>query len=225
MISEATLDPPGTIAVVGAGPLGIEAALYGRFLGYDIALIEAESIGHSLRSVADKPLTMLPDRCLSPLAVSAIDAQQPEATPQTLPTTVGEWIEKALEPLVESDLLSGRLRCPFRVTRIELADVEVEDAEDGNEEIPADFRLHSSTGDSLDAEAVILAVGADSSIQFDFELPAEYLFVVGDQQSGNDEQDFLLGLKKIVGIFAQLGGRADLDLYRRNPLPGVGGPT
>ena len=53
-----TLDPPGSIAVVGAGALGIEAALYGRFLGYDVTLIEAAAVGHSMtdqarRTVAD----------------------------------------------------------------------------------------------------------------------------------------------------------------------------
>jgi len=46
-----TLDPPGAIAVVGAGPLGIEAALYGRYLGYDVKLYEAKSVGSSMRDV------------------------------------------------------------------------------------------------------------------------------------------------------------------------------
>ena len=36
-----TLEPPGRLAVVGAGALGVEAALYGRFLGYDVTLIAA----------------------------------------------------------------------------------------------------------------------------------------------------------------------------------------
>ena len=52
MSTEMTLDPPGSIAVVGAGPLGIEAALYGRFLGYDVTLIEAVSVANSLRPLA-----------------------------------------------------------------------------------------------------------------------------------------------------------------------------
>ena len=40
--NDMTLDPPGTIVVVGAGALGIEAALYGRYLGYNVTLIEAQ---------------------------------------------------------------------------------------------------------------------------------------------------------------------------------------
>ncbi len=73
-----TLDPPGSIAVVGAGPLGIEAALYGRFLGYEVTLLEAVAIANSIRNQHDLPLPMLPGRCLSPLALSALRAQHGE---------------------------------------------------------------------------------------------------------------------------------------------------
>ena len=71
-----TLDPPGSIAVVGAGVLGIEAALYGRFLGYDVTIIEAVAVAHAMRDLQSLPLPMLPDRCLSPLAVAALQAQR-----------------------------------------------------------------------------------------------------------------------------------------------------
>ncbi|EMI22110.1 Pyridine nucleotide-disulfide oxidoreductase, NAD-binding region domain protein [Rhodopirellula maiorica SM1] len=47
----ATLDPPGSIAIVGAGPLGVEAALYGRFLGYNVSLIEARGRTFATRSL------------------------------------------------------------------------------------------------------------------------------------------------------------------------------
>ena len=85
MSTEMTLDPPGSIAVIGAGPLGIEAALYGRFLGYDVTLIEAVSVANSLRQQAQLPLPLPPDRSLSPLAVGALQAQFPElaSTPET----------------------------------------------------------------------------------------------------------------------------------------------
>ena len=32
------LDTPASIAVLGAGPIGLEAALYARFLGYDVQI-------------------------------------------------------------------------------------------------------------------------------------------------------------------------------------------
>ena len=34
------IDSPAAVVVVGAGPIGIETALYARFLGYDVQLID-----------------------------------------------------------------------------------------------------------------------------------------------------------------------------------------
>ena len=45
-----TLDPPGSIAIVGAGTHGIEAGLYGRFLGYDVKILERGAIGNNMRN-------------------------------------------------------------------------------------------------------------------------------------------------------------------------------
>ena len=216
---DSTLEPPGSIAVIGAGPLGIEAALYGRFLGYDVRLIEAESVGHSMSGQRDQPLPMLPDRCLSPLAVSAINAQSPDSPPLVLPTTIGDWIDNALTKITETDLLRGRLQCPRRVTAINHLPIETDD--DGNDEepLPPDFRLTIEGAEPIDAEAVVLAVGSDHSIQLGFDLPAPYFFQVGQQPTDDAEKDLLFGLKEIVGVFASLGGRETLDLYVRQLPP------
>ncbi|MEC9117285.1 MAG: FAD-dependent oxidoreductase, partial [Planctomycetota bacterium] len=32
------IDTPATIAILGAGPIGLEAALYARFLGYEVTV-------------------------------------------------------------------------------------------------------------------------------------------------------------------------------------------
>ena len=103
--SRATLDPPGTIVVIGTTPLGIEAALYGRCLGYDVVLIAGADVwsprsavteslwrigptfqddwfdqhwlgGQSIDERIDDTMPMLPDRCLSSLALAAIQTQQ-----------------------------------------------------------------------------------------------------------------------------------------------------
>ena len=271
-----TLDPPGTIAIVGAGPLGIEAALYARYLGYDVVLIEADSPASSLADCHDQPLPMLPDRCLSPLAISALEAQSVGSGPLTLPVTIGQWVNEALVPLTQSDLLRGRLRAPCRVTRIDQIPVDVEsdpaDANDDESEIPPDFRLTLScrseqtgsgqtakrekgvrpllpgTGPSgaphqrgrtpfspeqistLDVEAVILATGQAGEIERTFDLPTDYFFQIGkagddsfalqgtapggETQIPNQEQQLREGRRQIVGIFAQLSGNPQLDLYR-----------
>ena len=135
-----TLDPPGSIAVVGAGPLGIEAALYGRYLGYNVTLVEAVAIGQSMTDQLEAPLPMLPDRCLSPLAIAALRTQSgaqgygdptlgDQSDGRALPTTCGQWIRQALVPLVESDLLRGRLRMPMRVTEITEIAIDVDEEE------------------------------------------------------------------------------------------------
>ena len=42
------VESPASIAIIGAGPVGIEAALYGRFLGYDVDIYD---IGRPARAV------------------------------------------------------------------------------------------------------------------------------------------------------------------------------
>ncbi len=215
----ATLDPPGSITIIGAGPLGVEAALYGRFLGYDIRLIEAAGIGHSLRVHYELPLPVMPHECLSPLAVSALHAQDPELLPQTLPMTYRDWVEKALKGIVAGDLLEGRLRCPLRATNIITVPIELdEEDEEDDEPIPPDFRIEfthvSGQTEPLDSEAVILAIGNGAEIPLDFSLPADYFFRIGASPSGDLAEDLKQGRREIVALFAGLAGRDDLDLYR-----------
>lgn len=216
-----TLDPPGKIAVIGAGPLGIEAALYGRFLGYDVTLVEAEGVASAVTRHADASLPILPDRCLSPLAVGALQAQHHEEVGLSLPVTVAQWVQEALIPLTESDLLSGRLLVPWRVTRVITVPVEPDEEEEDDEDvgaIPPDFRLTlvNAEGESqtLDTEAVIVAIGGQQQLDLEFPLPNPYFFRIGADTSDDWEASLLAGHREIVSLYAQLGGRADLDLYR-----------
>jgi hypothetical protein len=213
-----TLDPPGSIAVVGAGVLGIEAALYGRFLGYNVTLIEAVAVGHSLPGEQETPLPMLPDRCLSPLAVSALESQQRDSTHLVLPTTYQQWINNALVPLTETDLLRDRLRMPMRATEIIPIEVQAGGEDDGGGEIPPDFRLSLVGTDGqtewVDVEAVILSVGLSCDIDLRFQPSTPYLFRIGATSTTDAEQGLRSGLREIVAIYARLSGRSDLDLFR-----------
>lgn len=213
---EMTLEPPGRIAVVGAGPLGLEAALYGRFLGYDVTIVEAFAVGHVVAALGQQDLPMLPGRSISPLAASALQAQAESIQPLTLPTNCGPWVEQVLIRLSQSDLLAGRLRMPWHVDRISTVDVQADgDADDSQAEpIPDDFRLHGGSAETLDAEAVIVARGGSAPIICEFELPIDYLFEIGQQRSGDAEDDLRRGLQEIVALYAKLAGRPDLDLYR-----------
>lgn len=239
---DATLDPPGSIAVIGAGPLGIEAALYGRYLGYDVTLFERRQIADPWRSRAAEPLPLPSSRCWSPLAAAALEAQYPERFPAQGPLTIGQWIDQGLVSLLETDLLRGRLRAPAEVTRIDLAEpvdpdqpvdpagaatAEPRAAEE--ESPPPDFRLtvrvptdHESDGGrpaetaeiTADFEAVIVAVGVGEAPAYGLAIPTDYLFRVGERAFSDAEESLREGFRQIVTIYAGLGGRADLDLYR-----------
>lgn len=214
--SDLTLDPPGSIAVVGATAQGIETALYGRFLGFTVTLIEAVGIEHALSQTDDQPLPILPDRAISNLAQSALNAQRQDEN-RTLPATITDWIQQTLIPLTETDLLRGRLLMPATVQRITHVEIE-EDGEHRDDDVPPDFRLFLETPNgpqTLDVEAVVLIRGSVSSIEFDFDLPAPYLFQIGQTAPTDDaEADLQLRMAEIVKLFAGMTGREQLDLYR-----------
>ncbi len=222
-----TLDPPGRIAVVGAGPLGIEAALYGRFLGYEVFVFEQADIGQSLKHLADAPLPMLPDRCLSPLAVPALQAQDRGLimpSDPTYPLTVRQWVENGLLRLAATDLLHDRVATNCEVTAMETVVVETNDQDDDDSyidgDVPEDFRLTIRDESGLrteDFEAVILAMGvteADTISGYQRLIDAAYLFRIGQANDGSEEERLHRGWRQIVAIYAGLGGRAGLDLYR-----------
>jgi len=257
-----TLDPPGRIAVVGAGPLGLEAALYGRFLGYDVTVFERGQIGESLRDCQDQPLPMLPSECLSPLAAGALRAQfgkESMASQPSLPLTIGQWLSDGLERLSKTDLLQGRVLTGVQVTRVTMIDptptddppaegppsllqTPAGDAEPDDDfevigEVPPDFRVTwvgNSENDaaedrsdadpltqSADFEAIIWATGvsSDSVPGLEEHLTAPYFFRIGDgadlPAADTRSADRLRsGWNQIVRLYARLGGRAGLDLYR-----------
>lgn len=219
--TELTLDPPGSIAIVGAGTHGIEAGLYGRFLGYDVTVLEKGVVGQNMLQTSIEDLTVLPDQCLSSLALSAVTAQHaaknPSAPPLTLPTTVSEWVHLGLVPLSESDLLRGRVRTGKYVTKVDPLHVEPDDASEDISGFPADFQLTHIDADgiikTLRVEAVIIATGEDCDIQFGFPLPFPYLFRI-DPSASTGSDGMLASRRRIVEIYSQLAGRDDLDLYR-----------
>ncbi|WP_168564250.1 hypothetical protein [Crateriforma spongiae] len=216
-----TLDPPGTIVVLGAGPTGIEAALYGRFLGYDVTLGDSQGIAGLWQSSIDDELPVAPEQCLSPLAKSALRAQRSEELDITLPTTASAWIDDFLTALTETDLLRDRLVISA-VESIDQVPVEPDPEEEpvsedseivDADQLPPDFLVTFADGTTKKCEAVIVTPDA-GELPIKFALPTEYWFAIdsGDQASAGDA--LLAQRRRIVQIFAILAGRGDLDLYR-----------
>lgn len=265
--SEMTLDPPGRIAVIGADVLGLEAALYGRFLGYDVVVWEREQeLGHGWDQRREQPLEVLPSASLSSLARAALQAQSGSSglPDPSLPLTVGQWIDQGWYRLAATDLLRGRVRSGCEVQAIELVEVELIDdaptdnvADDPDTEIdgdvPPDFRLSlaapvaptgpvgftgpvgyagpvgnagpvGGTGpaaESLDFEAIILACSDAAIGRIQAEAAcwqSPYCFTIGAASAAPLSESLPTGLQKIVRLYAQLGGRPTLDLYRPQRL-------
>lgn len=106
------LESPASIAIVGAGPIGLEAALYGRFLGYKVTVFDR---GETAANVADwqhvkmfTPFLMLH----SDLGRRAIETQDSTASfpaPEDL-ITGQQWRDQYLLPLSKTDLLRGCIK-------------------------------------------------------------------------------------------------------------------
>jgi len=113
-------DPPATIAILGAGPIGLEAALYARYLGYSVQVYERlEVASHVRRWGHIRMFTPFQMNC-SPLGLAALAAQYPErpaAAPDTL-MTGQQWIDVYLQPLADTDLLRGHIQCQTEVLAI-----------------------------------------------------------------------------------------------------------
>ena len=106
------------IAIVGAGPIGLEAALEGARRGFDVALYDAGRVAEHWRRFADVTL-FTPFRMNSTewgrtrLREQGIDVPSDEAI-----LTAGEIVARYLEPLSRLPELEGRVRQHARVAGI-----------------------------------------------------------------------------------------------------------
>ncbi|PHR94648.1 MAG: hypothetical protein COA78_31880 [Blastopirellula sp.] len=114
------IDTPATIVILGAGPVAIETALYARFLGYEVRLIERGEIGQSMRQWGHVRMFSPFSMNSSPLGLSALAAQDSE---RSLPEkdailTANEFLDQYLVPLATSDLLSGSILTQHEVIAV-----------------------------------------------------------------------------------------------------------
>ena len=90
------IDTPARLAILGAGPIGLEAALYARFLGYELAIYEASEVAASVRRWAHVRMFTPFVMNRTPLGLAAIQTQdesyRPPADDAVL--TGHEWIDR-----------------------------------------------------------------------------------------------------------------------------------
>lgn len=114
------IDTPARLAVLGAGPLGLEAALYARFLGYDVDIFEQADVAANVRRWGDLPLPGTFAEHSSTLGLAALAAQDPDYRPPA-PTQIltgNQWADAYLVPLAQSDLLADHLRLGTKVIAV-----------------------------------------------------------------------------------------------------------
>jgi hypothetical protein len=181
-----SLDTPARIAILGAGPTGIEAALYGRFLGYDVDLYERGRVAENLLQLGPRPLSVPWRLVPSPLGVAALEAQdatwRPPAADAVL--TCDEIVARYYSPLANSDLLADSVRTQTTVVAVSregpTGDVLAREELRGDEaraDGPFRIVLRNASGEEqlASADAVIDCTGIDGaddslSVQLQTEL-------------------------------------------------------
>lgn len=103
------------VLVIGAGPMGIAAAIGAAARGFDVTVLERDDVGSSLR-------TWGPTRFFSPLSMNVSPAMRAllgASLPDEHALLTGpEYADRVLVPLSESEPLRGRVRRGVRATAI-----------------------------------------------------------------------------------------------------------
>ncbi len=140
---DAEIDTPATVAVIGGGAIGVEAALYARFLGYYVLLIEAAKMSQSWRSGAHLPMLTTFGESASRLGIAALEAHRPDTRlPDLNATMTGlEFAENYLVPLARTDLLYESVQVHSRVMSVSRLETRRESASDIQDRADIEYRL------------------------------------------------------------------------------------
>lgn len=157
------VDTPAKIAILGAGPIGLEAALYARFLGYNVAIYERGEAAEHLRQTAHVRWFTPFKQNSSALGRAALEAQGGVVRPlDDALLTAGELVDAYFRPLAHSDLLVDGLHEHTEVLAIgrgELLKGELP-GDDARREFPFRILLRSAGGERVEeADVVIDATG------------------------------------------------------------------
>lgn len=106
------VDTPARIAIIGAGPIGLEAALYARYLGFDVAIYEGGQVADSVRNWGHVRMFSPFSMNRSNLGLAMLLAQNPSySVPGDEELLTGQaWYERYLQPLSRCDLLVDEVR-------------------------------------------------------------------------------------------------------------------
>lgn len=118
MLSRSPATPPLRIAILGAGPIGLEAAIYGRSLGHDIAVFEQGDVAHAVQSWRHVRMFSPWGMNQTPLGQRRLVLSGYSLPDGAASPTGQDLLEQYLLPLSRDPLLSGRLRLHSRVVAV-----------------------------------------------------------------------------------------------------------
>lgn len=210
------------IAILGAGPIGLEAAIYARYLGYSTEVFEQEALpAKSLLDAGERALDGPFGEHASTLGVAALKAQDPKWKPSHSSARISavEYHRSYLNPLAESDLVSDSLRLSMEVVSV---------SRDTEEAWLIACRSKLGQVTEFGADVVIDCRGKESENFFEeegqsteslcFLNPVADYYVLGSKSCVTAEEfPFASGLAQIRELFAILGEREDLDVYATMP--------
>jgi thioredoxin reductase len=152
---------PKRIAIIGAGPIGLEAALYGARLGHDVQIYERGVVGHNMRNWGHVRLFSSWSINHSLLGISVL-----RKAGLTLPApdeylTGLEHVEWYLSPLVRTAPLEGRVHEGTEVISVGRDGIGKRDLIGGpRQDHPFRLLLQGAQGEDLvEADVVIDASG------------------------------------------------------------------
>ena len=137
------VEVPATIAIIGGGPVGIEAAIYARFLGYFVSIFEQRRVAHRMLDWHNRPLDVTVAECTTSMGHAAIAAQNPEYVRRS-PNDVftgKTFAEEYLLPLAKTDLLFDDIHFLSPVSDISRYRTFVSDVIERQERCNDEFRI------------------------------------------------------------------------------------
>jgi glycine/D-amino acid oxidase-like deaminating enzyme len=162
------IDTPATIAVIGGGPCGVEAALYARFLGYSVELYDMHKVGDSLVQWGDRSMNIPWRALVSSLGLAAMEAHEHPLPELDRIPTYREYVESYLLPIARNDLLYSTVSVHTRALSISRLGCDENEAISIERRAEQEFRLllsSSQRGQFSQVVDIVLDCSGNQSVR------------------------------------------------------------
>jgi cation diffusion facilitator CzcD-associated flavoprotein CzcO len=207
------IDTPARLAIVGAGPMGLEAALYARFLGYDVVIYERGDVAANVRQWGGERMDSPFSANRTTLGLAAIQAQDESyrrpGDEEVL--TRQEWLDRYLLPLAQTDLIADHLRVNTTVVGVER---EQQEFEEWSFRVVSHDVAGEERADIFDGVLECTGAGGNTDWERSGGVTEPHFHILGERSHGEGPEFRMVdGYEQIRRLFAILGERETLDLY------------